>query len=156
MRNKKYTPETFSSMDPKDLKFTGPCKKQNHIGPDGQGIRSKLIHECLACKCKLPPGIFDFQFDATFVQPARVCQTPEEAKARHIQQVINWQKRNPQKVRGYVDTYTSKPETKAKYKAKNAENYRANKEEICRLARENYSKKANESRETRTTDAENE
>jgi len=40
--------------------------------------------------------------------------TPEESRLRHIAQVREWQKRNPEKHRSYVDKYSNKPGMKEK------------------------------------------
>lgn len=40
--------------------------------------------------------------------------TPEESRLRHIAQVMEWQKRNPEKHKSYVEKYNRKPEVRAK------------------------------------------
>jgi len=55
--------------------------------------------------------------------------TPEESRRRHIAQVIEWQKRNPQKVRKYVDKYNSKEEIREKKRERERKRKQKEKEE---------------------------
>ncbi len=122
---RQFRPDNFATIDPKMLRFAKPCVK-GHAGPDGQGIRyvpvvteySKVpTGPCAACRHKLPAGPFTHQFVGD-IEPKPYIRTPEEAKAAHVQQVMEYNRRNPEKHRKHVKKYQSKPETIARINKK--------------------------------------
>jgi len=137
MPGKKKTP--FENVNPATLRFAKPCKWGHH-GPDGQGVR-KIKGDCLACLYEFPDGPFSHQF--TDLQPAPVHRTPEEARQAHIQQVIAYQKRNPEKHKETQKKYNSRPEIKERYAKRSKEYYLENREKVI----EYYSQKRKENPE---------
>lgn len=117
----------FEDTDPTMLRFAKPCVR-GHCGPDGQGVRYKHACErtgaCLACSFRLPLGAFTKQFPADIVEPKYQSRTKEEARIAHIEQVMNYQKRNPDKVKEIRKKYWSKPEIKEKQRLLSAERYK--------------------------------
>lgn len=131
--------ELFVKADPTTLRFAKPCKR-GHQGPDGQGVR-KIKGDCLACRLKLPEGPFEHQF--TDLQPAPVYMTPEEGRKAHIQRVIAYQKRNPEKHKEVQKKYNSRPEIKERHAKQSKEFYQLNREKITKY----YSDKRKENPE---------
>lgn len=134
----------FEELNPSDLKFARPCK-HGHVGPDNQGVRFRSVKgtyhagECVACAFKLPPGPFGHQFTGD-IEPGRVFLTEEESRLRHIQQVMDYQKRKPegQRIRQqrYWDNLSE--EKKAEKSAKTLARYHANKEKVRAQVKARY------------------
>lgn len=112
---KLYQPRFFTEHNQTELKFTSKPCKFGHCGPDGQGVRRKLGYstQCLACIYKLPNGPFTHQFDATILEPAKYIMSEEEARKKHIQQVMEYHKRKPEKLKQWQHTFNTKPAQQA-------------------------------------------
>ena len=89
------------------------CRRNNHHDYTGFNPRTDGGN-CYACERKISPGLFNHNLQ---VAPPTVrgkdlkVLTPEQ-KAKHIESVIAWQKRNPDKVKGYIAKYHGRPEVK--------------------------------------------
>lgn len=146
--NSKYIPSNFHTADETKLRFSNQSCVYDHHGPDNQGIRIKYgsSYQCLACLYYMPMGPFEHQFNPDIVQPAKKIQTPEESKLRHSEQVKAYHKRNPEKLKKWQQKWASKPETKAKARAKYHEQKEEKKEATNERQRAYYAKNREEIR----------
>ncbi len=108
---------------------------------------------CIACRFKLPDGLFELGCDVT-QGITKLPYTKEESRLRHIEQVRRWQRDNPESFTEAQRRYYYNPdkaisagyknmpeEKKAKIRARQRRYYQANKEKILSQAREDYAKK---------------
>ena len=112
----KFQPRFFNEADETTLKFARPCK-HGHKGPDDQGvrqIRKDGTTTCLACRYNLPPGPFTHQFNKDIVEAAPIFLTKEESRQRHIQQVMDYHRRNPDKLKKWQQTWYDNTSEKRK------------------------------------------
>jgi len=107
-------------------RFSKPCKL-GHVGPDGQNVRY-MTGGCISCSRHREPGPYEPQYELPDIRPMRVTLTPEESRLRHIQQVMEYNRRNPEKHRARVAKYQAKPEVKKKHAEDSAKRYQERKD----------------------------
>ena len=141
-------PKKFEDLNPSWLYFARPCKHA-HAGPDGQGVRiSKgypMEGHCVACLYKLPDGPFTYQFVGD-ITPAREYLTPEESRARHIQQQMAYNARNAEAHKERCRKYWQNVSDEQREKRNEAalKRYHANRDKICEGYRTRYHLRKNE------------
>ena len=103
-----------------------PCK-YGHYQSDGRNVRTRTGY-CWACSQDKPPGLVDTIngcYESFKELPPR--GTPEQIEARrkrHIQNVIKYNQRNPDKKKEWQDRHRLKPEVIEKNRTKAREYYR--------------------------------
>ena len=148
--DKPKRPKKFEDLNPSWLYFARPCKHA-HAGPDGQGVRiSKgypMEGHCVACLYKLPDGPFTYQFVGD-ITPAREYLTPEESRARHIQQQMAYNARNAEahkeRCRKYWQNVSDEQREKRRINFEKARLARSQKVEERRRLKEEQEQRDNE------------
>lgn len=116
---------------------------RNHTDMQGRPVRRIDTKHCWACDCKLPEGKFNFDFGELPQQEYkwnRKYNTPEEKRQARVASQVAWNKRNPEKVRGYVKKYSKTPGRLEKVKEKSKKYYAEHRDEILARNREQYYK----------------
>ncbi len=145
--------QLLDSLIDADLYESKPCKIHNHHQKDGRGIRTKYMRTCVGCRFNLPPGLMDLQFDniEIRVHKNKKYMTAEESRKKHVEHVMNWEKRNQEKVRAYREKYRLKNREKHREEAR--EKYKnftpEQKEHIKELQRIRYKNLSEEKKEQR-------
>ena len=134
------TAQKFEEVNPTLLRYAKPCEK-NHCDLQGRGVRLEHNGSCLACKYKMPDGPFSHDFGDQVI-PKKIVRkySEEEGRARHIQRVMEWQRKNKDKVKVVQTRYNTKEETRAKNRAA----YQLTKEKDCERQRAYYAEHRDE------------
>ena len=104
------------------VRYGRACPK-GHVDSTG-GVRIIKSGHCLACRFKLPNGLFSHTLtvEPKPPHPNLKYQTPEEARAAHAARVGEWNKRNPDSFQATQQRY--RENNAEALKARSAERYK--------------------------------
>lgn len=123
------------------------CRACDHFDSTGKNLRLKSGN-CYACVMKFPDGLFQHNFDSSLVHkkskdvpkiekevltPEQEAERKEVWRKKHIQAVLRWQKKNPEKRKKYQAKYEAKSERKLAVKRKYIYSKTEEQKEECRL-----------------------
>jgi hypothetical protein len=115
----------FQDRNLTNCRLGNKCKK-GHIGSNGYNLRH--IHgQCQACQFKLPDGPYTEVFENVPLYEYAVSfyNNDEERRVAHIQRVIEWRKKNKDKVNEWQRNYDNKPEVKERNRIKRHNEHKA-------------------------------
>jgi len=100
--------KTLEDYKDKLLYRRGPCRN-GHMLPDGTNPRSEVNYRyCVACRCRLPPGVYEFNFnnlqDPPLHKTKKYFTEEERIKARSAASA-RWNKKNKDKTDEYRKKY---------------------------------------------------
>lgn len=120
----------------------------DHTGRTFGEKTEKSVGKCIACKCGLPPGLFEHSFrDIAPYEYKGKYKTEEDRRKLRVAASMKWNAKNKEKFLGYVKKYGSKEEVSQRRKEWYANMPYEEKEEYKRKSRENYLKRKQKQQE---------